>query len=239
VLSPGKALTDPLLIALVVSIVSILLAMRRSKDRRLLGIALVSLLMLAVVSLPIGAVLLERSLYVDAPDGVPDVIVVPSGGMSGRALSGSSAARVVAAVEWWHEHPRARIVLSGADLGPGGRSTRTAELMRELALMKGVPAAQTALELESNNTREHAAHLPTLPGITPETHIGVVTSAWHLRRALQAFRRQFGHVSGRGADPIGFGPPVVNDFLPSSDSLRTSTVMLHEWIGIAWYALRR
>jgi uncharacterized SAM-binding protein YcdF (DUF218 family) len=239
VLSPGKALTDPLLIALVVSITSIVLAMRRSKNRRLLGIALIALLMLSVISLPIAALVLERSLYVDAPGGAPDVIVVPSGGMSGRALSGSSGARVVAAVDWWHEHPRARLVLSGADVHATGPSTRTVQLMRELAIMKGVPPARTGLELESHNTREHAIQVRALPGITPETRIGVVTSAWHLRRALQAFRRQFRHVSGRGADPIGFGQPVVNDFLPSSDSLRTSTLMLHEWIGIAWYALRR
>jgi uncharacterized SAM-binding protein YcdF (DUF218 family) len=239
VLSPGKALTDPLLITLLVSITSILLAMRRSKDRRLLGIALAALLMLSAISLPIGALVLERSLYVDAPGGVPEVIVVPSGGMSGQALSGSSGARVVAAVGWWHEHPQARFILSGADVHATGPSTRTVQLMRELAIVKGVPPAKTELELKSHNTREHAIQVRGMPGMTPETRIGVVTSAWHLRRALQAFRREFSHVSGRGADPIGFGPPVLNDFLPSSDSLRTSTLMLHEWIGIAWYALRR
>jgi uncharacterized SAM-binding protein YcdF (DUF218 family) len=110
--------------------------------------------------------------------------------------------------------------------------------MRETALQHGVPATAITIEAQSFNTREHAQRIAALPGITRTTRIGLVTSAWHMRRAQGAFARHFTTV-------IPFLPPrrprtlVINDFLPSSAALRATTTMLHEWVGIAWYALGR
>ncbi|HEX7152807.1 MAG TPA: YdcF family protein [Thermoanaerobaculia bacterium] len=238
-LSPGKALTDPLLVALAIAILCIAVALRRSRERRLLGIALLALATLFVFSTPMVAMWLERSLLVEPPDGAPEVIVIAGGGMAGTWLSDSSTSRVMTGAAWWKEHPRARLVIAGVDMRPTGPSPRTALLMRELAMQRGVPAERLELELQSANTREHASRLAALPGITPQTRVGIVTSGWHMRRALLAFRRHYPNVVGRAAELPEHEPLVINDWLPSSHALRVSTRMLHEWIGLAWYALRR
>ena len=67
---------------------------------------------------------------------------------------------------------------------------------------------------------------------------GVVTSDWHMRRAVTAFRRHFKTVIPYPSLSDYSLPVIPGSFLPSSSSLDASTEELHEWIGIAWYALR-
>jgi uncharacterized SAM-binding protein YcdF (DUF218 family) len=68
--------------------------------------------------------------------------------------------------------------------------------------------------------------------------IYVVTSAWHMRRALLAF-------AGTGiavtAAPTHFDRVSTDliDFLPSTVGWTATYFALHEWIGCAWYALRQ
>ncbi|HEX8151704.1 MAG TPA: YdcF family protein [Thermoanaerobaculia bacterium] len=241
VLSAGKAFTDPLFVLLVAAIVSLLFTMRHRAARRPAALALIALLILAALSTAVVASALVRSLEVDAPAGqaAPEVIVIAAGGSSPDVLSLSSESRLREGVAWWREHPRARLVMAGADLIPGGTSPRTVRLMREAAIRAGVPPSRIELEVRSTNTREHPTGLLRLPGITRNTRVGVVTSSWHMRRTLREFRRHFANPIAHPTRRAPAEPFVVNDVLPSSRELWLSTVMLHEWIGLAWYALRR
>jgi uncharacterized SAM-binding protein YcdF (DUF218 family) len=252
VLNAGKALTDPLFVLLTISIVALVIAIRRERRERgrasrPLWVALVALLVMAAFSTIVVAVMLERSLLIkrDATNLAPDVIVIASGGSvlgvtsELDVLSPSSESRVIAAHRWWREHPGARVVISGSDQRTVGPSIRTIELMRAKAIALGIPASAITLETRSLNTREHALRVSELAGIQPAMRIGVVTSAWHMRRAMHVFRRRFKTVIPYPSDqpPLPrFGP---EDLVPSSGALRYSTLMLHEWIGLAWYALRR
>lgn len=243
-LHAGKALTEPLLVLLVIAVIAVVFSMRHRAARRSSGIALAALLLMALLSLQVTGALLARSLLVrDAAGGKPpDVIVVAAGGLREGVptlLSMSSESRVTAGVAWWRQHPRARLVMAGADTHPGYLTTTTLELMRASAIRAGVPPSAIVLETRSKNTREHPIGLLQLPGVTRETHVGVVTSDWHMRRTAAEFRRHFRRVSTRAAESGGPPQLVINDFLPSSQGLRTSTRLLHEWLGIAWYALRR
>lgn len=244
-LSPGKALTDPLLISLIVMIICVAFALRRARNdralRRLLKTTLAMLIVLWLLSLHIMTFALVRSLTLGSvADGDVDVIVVAGGGSIREleVLNAASSSRVIAAVAWWKMHPRARMIMAGLDTTARGPSERTAELMRDRAILLGVPANLIALETKSTNTREHAIRLRELPGITRATRIGLVTSSWHMRRTRREFEKHFDHVIPRADDPPELGALLVNDFIPSSIALRDSTRMLHEWIGLAWYALR-
>jgi uncharacterized SAM-binding protein YcdF (DUF218 family) len=243
-LHAGKSLTEPLLIVLIIAVPALLVSMRHRPARRSSAVALATLLMLAIFSTRCTSELLERSLLIgDVTDGSePRVIVVAAGGLLDSvpvALSGSSESRVAAGVEWWRQHPKAILVMAGADARPEGLFTATIELMRENAIRAGVPPSSILLEARSTNTREHALGLLRLPGVTPDTPIGVVTSDWHMRRTLREFRRHFKHVSSHAAETSSRPPIHISDWIPSSQSLRVSTRLLHEWLGIAWYALRR
>lgn len=245
-LSPGKTLTEPLL--LISATLIVLSAYESFKPRRDLrprafakAVLAMSILLWAFGS---GALttLLWRVTDYPAPKvpHAPDVIVVPSAGStSGEGvLSATCAERVAAAVRWWRTNPRALMVLTGADTTAIGPSLRTLFLMREEAVRRGVPPSRIMLEAASRNTHEHAVKLSELHGINRGTVIGVVTSPWHMRRTIPEFERYFDHVVP--FEPLESKRPLtLNDFLPSASAMNGTTVLLHEWIGAAWYALRR
>jgi uncharacterized SAM-binding protein YcdF (DUF218 family) len=250
IFSAGKTLTDPLLVILTIVAILLFFAARRSSGvaRRLIVISILLTIALWLLSTPLVSGLMVSSLFIDAdPDNVaPDVIVVASGGVLRGANpefdtpSYSSNARIIAAVQWWREHPHARLVLAGADTWPGGRATRSIEVMRDRAIEHGVPPSAIELETWSTSTREHPLGLLKLRGITPNTRVGVVTSAWHMRRAVNEFRHHFRTVivhpvQASGGDRVFF----LNALLPDETSLASTTSALHEWIGSAWYALSR
>lgn len=249
-LSPGKTLSDPLLIILALAMLFLVVAYRRARAdrvlRRLLGATMAMLLVLAFLSMNVAERVLAWSLGTTATNGAiaPEVIVVASGGsVPGPApefdvLSESSASRIVSGVNWWREHPSARLILTGADQTANGPSIRTLELMRDAAIRMGVPAEKIAIESRSFNTREHAREIARMPGITGTMRIGLVTSPWHMRRARAEFARHFANVVPHAAK-MQHDRLILNDVIPSSIALRTSTRLLHEWLGIAWYALRR
>jgi uncharacterized SAM-binding protein YcdF (DUF218 family) len=250
ILSAGKTFTEPLLLVLTALIVLLFLMMRRTTGgaRRLAIVAMLLAIGLWILATPLAAGLIVASLYVD-PDSdaiPPDVIVVASGGVSHGpnaeydVPSYSSSARVTAGVQWWRQHRTARLVFAGVDSWPGITAMRSLEVMRDRAVTLGVPPSVIELEHWSTSTREHPLGLLRLRGITRDTRVGVVTSAWHMRRTASEFRRHFRHVIAHPVPPrrgsYGF---VLNTFLPDALSLDASTTALHEWIGIAWYALLR
>ena len=243
-LHAGKVLTDPLLLLLAIAIAAVAMSMRHRAARRSSSIALFALLLLALLSTRVVSRAIERSLRVEAikSAAAPQFIVVASGGShAGQPpmLTASSESRLLAAVRWWRQHRQARLVLAGVDELPSGPSRLTLDLMHAAALRMGVPAAAIIVESRSTNTREHALRLLELPGVTRTTPIGIVTSDWHMRRMYGAFRRHFAHVSTPAPQSALQTRGVIDDVLPSSQELRTSTRLLHEWLGVAWYALRR
>lgn len=237
----GKAFTDPLFVVITISLVSLLFARRRTRKvaraRLAVNIALLSIFGLAVISTDAAVRALERTLAIERESGVPEIIIVPSGGSSTEVLETATAERVHAAVEWWELHRRTRLVMSGADTLPHGQSSpRTVRLMRRMAILYGVPAKQIVMESRSRNTREHPREVLRIPGVDRSTVVGVVTSATHARRTRTEFRRHFDNVISH---------PVVEQhlplygasFVPSSGSLENATSVVHEWVGTAWYAL--
>ncbi len=79
-----------------------------------------------------------------------------------------------------------------------------------------------------------------------EDHIGkvlLVTSAWHMPRAADAFEQFRVPVA---AAPTGFVsrptlgiPDGLSDLLPSMSALTSSTYAIHEYLGRAWYQVRQ
>ncbi|MFO1025811.1 MAG: YdcF family protein [Acetobacteraceae bacterium] len=66
----------------------------------------------------------------------------------------------------------------------------------------------------------------------------VVTSAWHMRRALQAFG-DTGLAVTAAPTPIDASlAPLATDLMPRVTSWLTAYYALHEWVGYAWYRVR-
>ncbi|HET7711885.1 MAG TPA: YdcF family protein, partial [Thermoanaerobaculia bacterium] len=121
---------------------------------------------------------------------------------------------------------------------PAGHRGRLVDLMRDEAVRRGVPPELIAMESESRVTREHAPYIARLMQISPNEPIGVVTSAIHMRRALHSFRPYFPAVVPHARYVDRSPKALLNKVLPSTAALQRSTAVVHEWIGLAWYALQ-
>ena len=213
--------------------------------RRLPVLLLSSTLLLAILALPVTNNVLESSLRTDASEQAvlsPAYIFVLGGGyqlgadQSEDLLILESQRRVLRSVVVWKSFPKARLVFSGASGGEGRSNAHHAELMRDLAKAGGVPEEQIVMETQSINTRMHPIEALRLPGVSATTPIGVVTSAWHMRRAYHEFCRYFQHVALFPV-PVAARPVQWQDFAPDAHALDNNTTLLREWAGLLWYTI--
>lgn len=128
------------------------------------------------------------------------------------------------------------LVTGGA---PYDEDVSEGELMR-VALTRdfNVPVAWT--ETRAADTRQNALFTRELLRASGIRTVYVVTHAWHMRRAMQAFAQvgldavpaSVGYTSLGAADRDVFG------YLPSANALRNTSMALHERIGYWWSAWR-
>ncbi len=218
----------------------------RTRARSILKVLLLITLLFAAISTPGAGRALEASL--SAPESAksafaPAFIFVLGGGYRPGTIPAEdilvedSERRVLHAVAAWRRNPGAHLVFAGASYLAGElrEPDRLVKLMAETAHNLGVPSGALLLEPHSRNTREHPIEALKLPQVNPGSPISVVTSAWHMRRALGEFCRYFQHVRPDGAEeaPTRIG---WRDFIPDAGALDFNTTLLREWIGIVWYA---
>ena len=88
---------------------------------------------------------------------------------------------------------------------------------------------------------ENGAELAKLLSSKQAGRIGLVTSALHMPRSVQVFRKQFPNDT---IVPIPvnhlYSPDWGNlrNYMPSPTTLYHSNNALHEWIGMVWYVIR-
>ena len=163
--------------------------------------------------------------YIAGPTPAEDVLVV------------ETSSRVAASTVWWQTHHDARLIMTGAAPARGRAADRMVQLMAEMAVALGVPASDIILEPSAANTLRHPVEILRLPGINRDTPIGVVTSAWHMRRAARAFSREFRTVATRSAH-LGHSA-AWTDMIPAADDLEHNTTLLREWVALGRDAVAR
>ena len=111
----------------------------------------------------------------------------------------------------------------GGDVGCAGGPKLLVEL--------GVDPARIVLEVKSRNTAENARFTAALVHPEPSQPWLIVTSAWHMPRAMGVFRKVgFDAI----ANPVAYRTPQQWQPDPSRD-LRVFEIAVHEWIGLAPY----
>ncbi len=101
----------------------------------------------------------------------------------------------------------------------------------------GVPVRWT--EAASPTTWENAEYSAAILAAAGIHRVYVVTHAWHMPRSLLAFRH-FGMEPT--AAPVRRDPPPtfrLGEFLPRTSAWLNSFYAMHEWVGLAYYSLRR
>jgi uncharacterized SAM-binding protein YcdF (DUF218 family) len=94
------------------------------------------------------------------------------------------------------------------------------------------------VERESRDTWENA-HL-SAPMLEQQgiRSVYLVTEAWHMRRAIMAFRGTGITVTAAPTHFDRMPTLVATDFIPGVGAWRASYFAMHEWIGWLWYSLR-
>ena len=133
--------------------------------------------------------------------------------------------------------PGARLVFSGGSGFVGG-GTAEADIVSRKADTLGLPRARLILENRSRNTRENAVFSADLVRPKPGERWLLVTSAWHMPRAVGCFRQAGFTVTAFPVDyrTRGWGDVArFNGF--ASDGLLQLDLAVKEWIGLSVYRL--
>jgi uncharacterized SAM-binding protein YcdF (DUF218 family) len=177
----------------------------------------------------------------DAPDG----IIVLGGAIDSEVSTArnsveldASAERILAMLRLARRYSKARIAFSGGSgnlfLGSVSEAPIAAELLQEF----GVTRDRIVLEDASRTTAENASELRTMLAPKPGERWLLVTSAFHMPRAIGAFRKAGFEVEAYPVDwrTRGWADARV-PFDRLSSGLARTDVALHEWGGLVIYWL--
>lgn len=215
--------------------------------RGMLSVALAGLLALGIF--PLGDLLiapLERTYPANPQLTHVDGIIILGGAEDGAGTArhhqvqlNAAAERVTAGLALAHRFPDATILLSGGsgDLRDLARESMPgAEVMAAAFRETGIPQTRLLLESRSRNTSENARFSADLAQPKPGETWVLVTSAFHMRRAMASFERDgwnelIPYPVDYRAD--GFLDGIGWDLAGHLDTL---DLAIKEWIGIWAYA---
>jgi uncharacterized SAM-binding protein YcdF (DUF218 family) len=155
-------------------------------------------------------------------------------GRPGPALTPEAESRLLYGVRL-ARRLRVPLVVSGGRVLSAELVPPEAEVAADLALDLGIPRSMLRVEPDSRTTAENAR-------FTAERfafhRVAVVTSAYHMRRAILAFERE-------GLSPIAAPAAYRRDqrplrpvmLMPNITALRDTATVLREWVGYWWYRL--
>ncbi len=220
---------------------------RKPFGRRL---AIAAAAALAIVALlPVGALLLRplenrfppQSMVMPPPKG----IIVLGGAIDekisaarGQVTVNGSAERMITAVALSRLYPHALLVFSGGSAALIHHSLKEAQFAEKLWRELGVPDDGMKFDSRSRNTYENALYTKELVHPQPGERWLLITSAYHMPRAVGVFR-------ALGMNPIPF--PVDYRTTGTSADFRLQGNPAHavldfemgarEWIGLTAYWL--
>jgi uncharacterized SAM-binding protein YcdF (DUF218 family) len=229
------------------AVISLLLIVLRLRSRAFVTISLAALVLAALS--PLGNALLtpleQRFPEMKYPDQNIDGIIVLGG--SYDSVSHAYASVIVleedtepmaVIVDLARRYPQAKIIFSGGTGPSWGPGPSEAAIVKGYFVSFGIPAERISIEERSLTTEENASFTAKMVRPSPSSHWMLVTSAYHMPRAMGAFRKAGFNVVAFsvGQRTHGWG----QFWWPSStatDNLRRLDVAIHEWAGLIDYRL--
>jgi uncharacterized SAM-binding protein YcdF (DUF218 family) len=209
-----------------------------------------SLVLIAIAGLsPLGNILIlpleQRFPPWDPSRGPPDGIVVLGGAITpdissarGVVALNEAATRITATAELARRYPNARIVYSGGSNAlVFDRIAEAPFAVRELEAL-GVAGDRITAEEQSRNTVENAVFSRLVAQPRPGERWLLVTSAFHMPRAIATFRAAGFPVEAYPVDWRTRGPTDATAVFGSlSQGLGQTDTAIHEWAGLLTYRL--
>jgi len=242
----SKALVDPVFLIFILLFVVWVVVLSGKKKSPALGLFFLIVLVYGLSIAPVANYLiysLEGS-YLRRGLDIPrefDALVVLGGGSfdikptQETFLQNTSLSRLMRGLTLYNRQPSKYFVCSG----DGPASVPEAEMMAELALAFGIPKEKIRIEAKSKTTWENAQEVNKI-FIRKDMSIGLVTSAWHMKRAEREFNKYFSDVTPLPAD-FRYASPgkyTAVRYLPRSESLHRTSIALQEMAGYLWYSIK-
>ena len=241
-------IASPINLLLFAALIGVLMCYgRRARFGR--GLALTAILvLLAAATLPLGVLLvapLEDRFPLPPPDlPPPEGIIVLGGAIDdpvsaarGETVFDEGGERLTEAVVLAKRFPQARVVYTSGSSSFTGAASTEALLARKFMAQMGIDPERVTIEDKSRNTDENARLTAAIVHPKPSQRWIVVTSAFHMPRAMGVFEKAGFHpiaypvafrTQGRWPDDLRLSfEPVRN--------LRIFEIAVHEWIGLAAY----
>lgn len=100
-----------------------------------------------------------------------------------------------------------------------------------------IPAEDVMIETESKNTRQNALESAKILNETPYRDLLLITSAYHMPRALGCFKKAGLNVTPYCVDQYSGAQQYYPNYLivPDPEVLNKWDVLIHEWLGLAVY----
>ncbi|OQA71046.1 MAG: hypothetical protein BWY34_00217 [Parcubacteria group bacterium ADurb.Bin247] len=158
-----------------------------------------------------------------------DKIALLLGGRESDVLRSSEVLRIAHLTDH-----TTQIIISGTD--SQNPDSGEALAVRNFFINRGVPKDNIIIEGNSRNTKENVKNIYNIVG---DEHFFLVTSAYHMKRAMLEFEKL-------GANPIpapidfkSVGEYGILSYIPNSKNLRNSDLAMHEYFGIIFYNIKR
>jgi uncharacterized SAM-binding protein YcdF (DUF218 family) len=224
----------------------VLMATRFARAGR--RVAVFAVLVLAFVGWsPLGnAIILpleERFPPWDASRGVPTGIICLGGALDtvvspvrGEVAVNEAAERMTAMAELARRFPDARIVFSGGSGRLLYDGATESELAERLFVSFGIEKSRITLEDKSRDTAENARLTRDIVQPKPNERWLLVTSAYHMPRAVALFREAGFSVEAFPVDYRTRGAAdMLRPFSTLGDGLRRTDTAVREWAGLIVY----
>ena len=189
---------------------------------------------------------LEERFPPFAADARPVAGIVVLGGAIETRLSlarhrltlNDAGERQIAMADLARRYPEARIVFSGGSGNLRGDGGTEADVVSKFADGLALPRTRLILEDRSRNTHENAAFTAALVKPRPDERWLLVTSAWHMPRAIGCFRTAGFDVTAYPVDYRTGSPADGLRFASfASEGLALLDLVVKEWVGLVAYRM--
>ena len=242
-ISPGSLLAFLLVLGLVLGS-----APRRCCTRagRVLC-ALVAVCYLAIAVLPVGEwalTPLENRDVFDPPEDVAGIVVIGGDEQTGvteargMPVALDSMRRYVTFLDLSRRYPDAKLVFAGGSVYPRQNPrVLDSDVARDFMTDIGVPTDRMIFEKTSRNTWENAVLSADIVRPDPSQKWLLVTSAWHMSRALGCFRKAGWNIYPAPTGYFTMGRYHLRFLFSFDQQMHMLTLAAHEYVGLVSYWL--
>ena len=131
-----------------------------------------------------------------------------------------------------------KVIISGGSGRLDGSGVKEADDLAEFMKLAGVPAEDIIIENRSKNTHESAEEVSALvANMDGKKDLLLITSGYHMRRALACFRKSGVSIDSFPVDPTSDQARYTPDSLivPRLDAMNMWQTLLKEWVGFVAY----